>query len=129
MRCRKPVWTEGLFITQHHFQQLDRYHEALLATRLGAVTPYDWGVTSLEIDERSLAAGQLRVLRLDAVLPEGTPMTIGDASDDVVQPRQVATALPATTATLDVYVGLATESDTTGNVGLEGAPSSYVRYT
>ena len=33
---RKLVWTEGLFITQHHFQQLDRYHEELLAERMRA---------------------------------------------------------------------------------------------
>ena len=31
---RKPVWTEGLFVSPQHFQQSDRYHEALLQSRL-----------------------------------------------------------------------------------------------
>ncbi|HQB46993.1 MAG TPA: hypothetical protein PLV85_25475 [Polyangiaceae bacterium] len=37
----KLVWTEGLFITQHHFQQLDRYHEALLGERLRAALAWE----------------------------------------------------------------------------------------
>ena len=32
----KPIWTEGLLVSQHHFQQQDRYHETLLRERLGA---------------------------------------------------------------------------------------------
>ncbi|HEU4532774.1 MAG TPA: type VI secretion system baseplate subunit TssK, partial [Polyangiaceae bacterium] len=57
---RKPVWTEGLFLTQHHFQQLDRYHEALVGERLGAAVGYDWGVSEIDIDERAIGAGHLR---------------------------------------------------------------------
>jgi predicted component of type VI protein secretion system len=36
----KPIWTEGLLISQHHFQQQDRYHESLLRERLAAVVHY-----------------------------------------------------------------------------------------
>ncbi len=42
---RKPIWTEGLLVSQHHFQQQDQYIEALLSERLRAVTHYDWGVS------------------------------------------------------------------------------------
>ena len=29
--AKKLVWSEGLFVTQHHFQSLDAYHEGLVA--------------------------------------------------------------------------------------------------
>ena len=54
MRAKKLVWTEGLFITQHHLQQLDRYHEQLLHERLSAYTPYGWGILG-DRDRRSRA--------------------------------------------------------------------------
>ena len=129
MRVRKPVWTEGLFITQHHLQQLDRYHESLLGSRLHALAPYDWGIESLEIDERALAVGQFRVTRLVGVLPEGTYVEAGAHMDDVVAPRTIATnALPPSMATLDVYVGLANEADNAANVELEGRAASPARF-
>ena len=34
---RKPVWTEGLFMTPQHLQQADTYHESLLQSRMHAV--------------------------------------------------------------------------------------------
>jgi type VI secretion system protein ImpJ len=129
MRVRKPIWTEGLFITQHHLQQLDRYHEALLAARIETLAPHEWGLTELEIDERALAAGQIRVVRMRGVLPEGTPVSAGDHLDDVVPPRPLGTLMPASMATLDVYVGIADESETVGNVELESKSglSRFVR--
>ena len=129
MRVRKPVWTEGLFITQHHFQQQDRYHESLLEARLHALSSYDWGLESLEIDERALSVGQLRVTRIIGVLPEGTPVAVGPHLDDVIPPRPIApSALPPSITTLDVYVGLANEAETAANVELEERPGSPARY-
>ena len=33
----KPVWSEGVLVSQHHFQQQDRYHEQLLADRVRGI--------------------------------------------------------------------------------------------
>ena len=40
---RKPIWTEGLFMTPQHLQQCDTYHESLLHARVHAVLTHDWG--------------------------------------------------------------------------------------
>ncbi|MFW5740250.1 MAG: type VI secretion system baseplate subunit TssK, partial [Myxococcota bacterium] len=80
----KLVWTEGLFVTQHHFQQLDRYHEELLSQRLRAALPWDWGVTDVEVDERALDANQLLVTRFSAVLPDGTPLSCRQGTPDAI---------------------------------------------
>ena len=36
---RKPIWTEGLFMTPQHLQQCDTYHESLLHARVGLWFP------------------------------------------------------------------------------------------
>lgn len=128
MRPRKLLWTEGLFVTQHHFQQLDRYHEALLTQRIRAVNRYDWGVSELEIDERALATGALRVTRLLAVLPDGTPVSSGEGLDDAIPPRPLEGAFGPQTKTLDVFVALADELDNTPNVDLDPKAVVTARY-
>ncbi len=129
MKAKKPVWTEGLFITQHHFQQLDRYHESLIGERLRAVAASDWGVSLLEVDERALEAGQLRIRAISAVLPDGTPIAVGDGDDDRVGVRAIdATVFPANLSTIDAYIGLFEERDNGANVELEPRPDSVLRY-
>ncbi len=129
MKPRKLVWTEGLFVTQHHFQQLDRYHEWLTAKRLRSALPYDWGVLEMEVDERALAAEQFKVNRLSVVLPDGTPIEHGDATGDPIPPRTFGSAFPAQVKTLDVYVALTHETENMPNVDLDGKSGSlrYVR--
>ena len=129
MKPRKPVWTEGLFVTQHHFQQLDRYHEWLVWERLRAALPYEWGVLDLEVDERALAAEQFKLNRLALVLPDGTPVEQGDGTGDPIPPRPFGSMFPATVRSLDVYLALVHESDQMPNVDLDGRAGGSVRYT
>ena len=46
----KVLWTEGLFLQPHHFQQADRYAEALVGGLAGRSAPDAWGVSKFEID-------------------------------------------------------------------------------
>ncbi len=128
MKPRKLVWTEGLFVTQHHFQQLDRYHEWLVSERVKSVMPYDWGVVEIEIDEHALAAEQFKLTRLAAVLPDGTPIEHGEAVGDPVPPRSFAGAFPAQARALDVYVALTHEMDQRPNVDLDGTGAGQLRF-
>lgn len=105
---RKPIWTEGLLVSQHHFQQQELYLEQLLNGRLQGVTHYDWGLTELKIDERGFAAGQFRIERLSAIWPDGTAVECGEDTDaEAPAPRD----LPADEVHVDVYVGLALATD------------------
>jgi type VI secretion system protein ImpJ len=116
----KPVWSEGLLLSQHHVQQQDRYHEALLRDRLRAITHYDWGVSEMEVDERGFAAGEFRLRRLSAIWPDGTSVVCGDGGDLPVPPPR---ALPPEGVKVQVYVGLAHETEGTAIVGSEQDPS------
>ncbi len=104
----KPIWTEGLLLSQHHFQQQDRYHEDLLAERVGAVAHYPWGITDLDIDERALSSGQLKIRRLAAIWPDGASIVAGEGSDEVaLTPRSFEAAFAPEARKLEVFVGLA----------------------
>jgi len=126
----KPIWTEGLLISQHHFQQQDRYHEELLADRVRAVAHYPWGVTSLELDERALSSGQLKIRRLSAIWPDGASVVTGEGSNEPAPlTRSFEAAFAPEAKKLEIFVGLAHES---GSAQLEDAAKNigarrYVR--
>jgi type VI secretion system protein ImpJ len=128
VKPRKLVWTEGLFVTQHHFQQLDRYHEWLTSQRLRAALPYDWGVLDIEVDERALAAEQFKLSRLTVMLPDGSPIEHGEATGDPVPPRAFGSAFPAQVKSLDVYLAMTHETDNMPNVDLDGKGGGALRY-
>ena len=126
----KPIWTEGLFLSQHHFQLQDLYHEALLRERIGAVRRFDWGILDLEVDERLLQAGQFRLQRLEAVWPDGLVVRCGGSSDvPPPEPRSFEGIFAPEAQHLDVYAGLASESLASGNVAAPGEPVLHRRFS
>lgn len=114
---RKPIWTEGLLVSQHHFQQQDQYFETLVHDRLQSVTHYDWGVTDLKIDERGFAAGQFRLQRFAAIWADGASIACGEGTSI---PAPAPRDLPADGVHVDIYVGLSPATDT-ALVAMDGA--------
>jgi type VI secretion system protein ImpJ len=126
---KKPLWTEGLLVSQHHFQQQDRYHEGLLRERLKGIRHFDWGVMDLEIDDRALAAGHFSVKRLRAIWPDGTFIHCGEGSDEAPpEPRSFESVFTPDLTRLEVYAALPDESEVTGNV-LPTGETGMRRYT
>ena len=67
-----PVsWTEGMLLTPQHFQQSEVYWQHQLWSLMSQVQPYFWGVRRLNLKADELAAGQIRIIDLDAVMPDG----------------------------------------------------------
>ncbi len=121
MHPRKPVWTEGLFMTPQHLQQSDQYHETLLHARMHAVMAYDWGITGVQFDERALAAGQLKLLKCHGFFPDGTPFFVGDRGEDNVEARPLEGAFPAALEALDVFLAVPNQRETAANTALDAA--------
>lgn len=119
MTLKKPIWTEGLFVTQHHFQQADRYHECLLDERLRALGPHMWGIQSIELDERALGSGQLKVRELVGIMPDGTPIGCSDQEGDAPPPRNVEGLFPANLDRLPIYLGVSHARENAPNIGSE----------
>jgi type VI secretion system protein ImpJ len=64
-------WHEGMLLAPQHFQQLSIRLEELLHYQLTLAAPFHWGVRRLKIDPSLLVDGKLRVLDLEAVMPDG----------------------------------------------------------
>jgi type VI secretion system protein ImpJ len=118
---RKPIWTEGLFMTPQHLQQSDLYHEAMLHTRVHALAKYDWGITDVQFDERGLSAGQLKVVKCHGIFPDGTPFLIGDQGEDVVEARAIEGNFPAAIEALDVLLAVPQVREAQANTAMDPA--------
>ena len=64
-------WHEGMLLTPHHFQQLSIRQEQLLHHAISSFIPFHWGILRLEIDPVQLVEGQMVILELEAILPDG----------------------------------------------------------
>ncbi|MDK2126553.1 type VI secretion system baseplate subunit TssK [Parachitinimonas caeni] len=78
MNKNKVVWTEGLFLQPHHFQQQERYYEQYVNNRCAALGNWGWGYLKLEIDAASLKLGKLALLTAEGVFKDGTPFVAPD---------------------------------------------------
>jgi type VI secretion system protein ImpJ len=72
----KVVWSQGMFLQPHHFQQEARYVERLIDERMRCLTPFAWGFSELVIDDASLSLGRLGIARASGVWADGTPFSI-----------------------------------------------------
>jgi type VI secretion system protein ImpJ len=64
-------WHEGMLLSPQQFQQESARVDALVAWQSLAGQPAAWGVRRLLVDEARLTTGTLRILALEAILPNG----------------------------------------------------------
>lgn len=72
----RVIWSQGMFLQPHHFQQQARFTETLLDTRVRAGQPHAWGFDELVLDEAQLALGRVSLQRASGVFPDGTAFSI-----------------------------------------------------
>lgn len=75
---RRVMWVEGMFLRHHHFQQQDRYLEAVLRDRVGALHPFHWGLSRSETDGAALQAGSFALSRAAGTMPDGLSFSFPD---------------------------------------------------
>jgi type VI secretion system protein ImpJ len=83
----KTIWSEGMFLRPQHFQQHDRYLEALIEERSSPLQPYPWGIRQLEISREALGLGKIDIVSCRGILPDGTTIDIphGDAGPEALE--------------------------------------------
>ena len=128
--AQKVLWSEGMFLTPHHFQQADRYLENLITRRLSAVRPLGWGVCRLQINTDALANGEFVLSKCSAILSDGMAVDTPDL-DPLPPARPVETAFDSKRNTLGVY--LASPLARAGGISFspdgsaDGRPTRYHR--
>ncbi|CAN99519.1 hypothetical protein sce9346 [Sorangium cellulosum So ce56] len=122
-------WHDGMLLSPQHFQEAARRSERLLDYHLGQLHPFHYGVHHLEIDAGLLASGTLRVLEVEAVLPDHLVVhhTARDPELQVdLKPHAAELAAGPLTAYLAVpkehLGGAATGGDLARYRSIEGAP-------
>jgi type VI secretion system protein ImpJ len=113
-------WHEGLLLTPQHFQQLASRHEALVQYGMSLIAPFCWGVRRFKHDNVGLPAGKLRVLELEAVMPDGLVVVHGlhaSGRDDVMEID--LSAQGESIGTRGVLVQLAVAARQNGNANSE----------
>ena len=113
MRIDKPLWHEGLILTQQHFQQQEQWSDFALRQFATAALTHAWGTLDVEVDEQALATSRLKLTRLKLVFPDGTP--VDSLTADALPPaRDLAHDLPADMQAVTVLAALALP-DANGN--------------
>ncbi|MBW8831120.1 MAG: type VI secretion system baseplate subunit TssK [Burkholderiales bacterium] len=114
----KVVWSQGMFMLPHHFQQEARHAEYLLDMRMRTTGPHAWGFFELALDEGLLAVGRLGLSRASGILPDGTPFSIPQHD---AQPA--ALDVPADLKGEIVYLAVALVREGVTQVNFDGADS------
>ncbi|MFU9137137.1 MULTISPECIES: type VI secretion system baseplate subunit TssK [unclassified Erwinia] len=102
-KIEKVVWTEGMFLRPHHFQQSESYQQSTLRNWSLTQRPYLWGFLDFEIDEAMLRQGKIALGSASGLLPDGTFFSFRDgrngppplAISDNQGAEKVVLALPA----------------------------------
>ena len=119
----KVLWTEGLFLQPHHFQQSDRHAESLVAGLARRVAPYAWGVSRLEIDMEALKTGQLALRAASGLTPDGTVFRVPEATD-----HPPALDVPSGTKDCVVHLTVPMRREGAAEVEMTGAELSAARF-
>ncbi len=69
----RVVWSEGLFLQPHHFQQHERYVERMVDGRSAPLRAYGYGFAKLVLNEEMLALGKIAIVSANGLMPDGTP--------------------------------------------------------
>ncbi len=118
----KVLWTEGLFLQPHHFQQADRYMEAAVAGLARRLRPYGWGVNALEIDDEVLKVGQFAIKSCTGLTQDGATFRVPQTED---HPK--ALEVPSTIKDCVVYLTVPQRRQGAAEVDLSGAERSASR--
>jgi len=77
----KVIWSEGMFLSPHHFQQQERYFERYIDGKCSAYGAYGWGIHHIEVDQELLKLGKISIISAKGVFPDGTPFSFPDQND------------------------------------------------
>ena len=117
-KFQKVVWYEGMKLDPHHFQQLDRYFQYNLNSRINSVNSSNSGFSELEVDTALLANGSFNLTRCRGVMPDGMIFNMPE-NDPLPKPRPFEEIFEATQDKLEVLLVIPLEHITGNNCQLE----------
>ncbi len=123
----KVIWSEGMVLSPQHLQQSDILSDTAINSRLQFLSPFYYGLASLEIDRDALNNGFFSLRDCSGIFPDGTQFS-GPRQDSVPDQRPFESFFPATKETLGVHIVLAALSTGSANLAFQGSESKPARY-
>ncbi|HYO62045.1 MAG TPA: type VI secretion system baseplate subunit TssK [Pyrinomonadaceae bacterium] len=97
-------------------------------TRLASLSPYDWGVLELQLNQEAIANGRVELARCRAVMPDGLVVNVPEA-DAAPDARAVAGHFAPEDPSLDVHLAVPSMRAGAANFQADGgARPESVRY-
>ncbi len=115
----RVVWQEGMFLRAQHFQQQDRWLEALVRGRVAALRPHPWGITEMLVDRDLLATGRFALASAAGVFEDGTPFVLPGEADHP-PPLELQESARNTIVYLGLPIRQAGAVEVAGEAGGEG---------
>lgn len=112
----RVVWLEGMFLRAQHFQQQDRWAEALVRDRTASLRPHAWGMTEATINRNLLTTGQFALSGGRGVFEDGTPFALPGEAD-----HPPPLDLPETTRNAIVYLALPVRQEGSVEVAIDAS--------
>ena len=101
----KVIWLEGMVLSPQHLQQSDLLAEASINARLQFLSPFYYGLASLELERDSLDNGFLSLRECSGIFPDGTHFA-APRTDPLPDQRQFESFFPASRETLGVHLAV-----------------------
>ncbi|MFG1175225.1 type VI secretion system baseplate subunit TssK [Erwiniaceae bacterium CAU 1747] len=109
----RVIWREGLFIKPQHFQQQQRHNDYQLQFRIGALRGYDYGFSSMIVNQELLKLGRIGLNAASGIMADGTVFDI-PYQDHAPKPLDIVNCNDA--ASRDIYLALPMQNDALNEV-------------
>ncbi len=120
----RVIWSEGMFLRPHHYQQYTRYIENFIEERSAVLRSLPWGFTEIQLDQKLLGLGKISVSQAAGVFQDGTPFSMPNQE----QPP-LALDIPENTKESIVYLCVPLRKSGTADLDHKGDPDSLARYS
>ncbi len=127
----KVVWLEGMALSPQHFQLAEQATNSDTSQRLQILSPFFFGLASLEIEISALENGIFSIQECSGVFPDHTPFAF-PKYDSYLEQRLFETFFTAQKESLSVFLGLPSYAEGAVNYasfGIEGRPTRLRSFT
>jgi type VI secretion system protein ImpJ len=123
MKLQKVVWYEGMKLNPHHFQQIDRYNQYNINSRINILNSNYWGLTEIQIDLAALSGGSFNLVKCTGIMPDGLLFDM-PANDPFPKSRSFEDMFSATAEKMDVFLSIPSENISGNNCQMDEAVNS-----
>lgn len=117
----RVVWSEGMYLSPHHFQTQSRYFEDSMAFLAASLWREPWGLLHFELDPKAIRNGTAALLHASGIFPDGLPFELPN-SDPAPPIRNLLEVFPSTEAILPLYLTVPSRRDNGFDCDLSASP-------